>query len=52
MRELVGHDPDQPGRYVFSILRVFGPHAPQPEIDAAEEHFKRALQSRNGLNRN
>lgn len=53
MRELVGRDPNQPGRYLFSILRVFGPQVPQAEVDAAEEHFKRAMQTReHGLNRN
>jgi len=53
MRELVGHDPNQPGRYLFSILRVFGPQVPQSEVDAAEGHFKDALLTRtHGLNRN
>jgi len=46
MRELIGHDPNQPGRYLFSILQVFGPQIPRSEIDAAEIHFKRALLSR------
>ncbi len=53
MRELVGRDPNQPGRYLLSILRVFGPQVPQSEVDAAEAHFKSALLSRkHGLNRN
>ena len=53
MRELVGRDPNQPGRYLLSILRVFGPQVPQSEVDAAEAHVKSALLSRrHGLNRN
>ncbi|MCB0913718.1 MAG: GIY-YIG nuclease family protein [Propionibacteriaceae bacterium] len=53
MRELVTLDPEQPGRYVFSILRVFGPQVPQAEVDAAEAHYKDALLTRkHGLNRN
>lgn len=37
----------------FSLLRVFDPATPGREIDAAESHFKSALDSRNhGLNRN
>lgn len=37
----------------FSLLRVFDPATPTREIDAAESHFKHALDSRrHGLNRN
>lgn len=37
----------------FSLMRVFDPATPTREIDAAESHFKFALDSRNhGLNRN
>lgn len=37
----------------FSLLRVFDPATPTQEIDAAESHFKHALDSRrHGLNRN
>ncbi|MGV9749141.1 GIY-YIG nuclease family protein [Nocardia farcinica] len=37
----------------FSLLRVFDPATPTREIDAAESHFKFALDSRRwGLNRN
>lgn len=37
----------------FSLLRVFDPATPTREIDAAESHFKRALDTRqHGLNRN
>lgn len=36
----------------FSLLRVFAPATPTREIDAAESHFKTALDSRRfGLNR-
>lgn len=37
----------------FSLLRVFDPATPVREINAAESHFKKALDStRHGLNRN
>lgn len=37
----------------FSLLRVFDPSTPTPVIDAAESHFKVALDTRrHGLNRN
>lgn len=37
----------------FSLLRVFDPSTPTRDIDAAESHFKEALDSRrHGLNRN
>lgn len=37
----------------FSLLRVFDPSTPTRDIDAAESHFKDALDSRRqGLNRN
>lgn len=37
----------------FSLLRVFDPSTPTRDIDAAESHFKDALDSRrHGLNRN
>lgn len=53
MRELLGLDPTQPSRYLFSLLRVFGPHVPQSEVDSAETYFKEALLTRrHGLNRN
>lgn len=39
--------------FVFSILRVFGPSTSSSEVNAAEEHYKRALMTREfGLNRN
>lgn len=42
-----------PANLRFSILRVFDPATPTREIDAAEGHFKFALDSRkHGLNRN
>ena len=42
-----------PSTFRFSLLRVFDPATPTPEIDAAEGHFKIALGSRRfGLNRN
>lgn len=41
-----------PTSFRFSLLRVFDPSTPQREINAAESHFKNALDSRNhGLNR-
>jgi hypothetical protein len=48
--ELRGLDPTG---FRFSLLRVFDPSTPTNEIDAAESHFKNALDSRrHGLNRN
>jgi hypothetical protein len=42
-----------PATFRLSVLRVFDPATPTPEIDAAESHFKDALDSRShGLNRN
>ncbi|WP_066043052.1 GIY-YIG nuclease family protein [Herbiconiux solani] len=43
----------EPSSFRFSILRVFDPATPTRNIDAAESHFKDALDSRrHGLNRN
>lgn len=48
--ELRGLDPST---FRHSVLRVFDPATPPREIDAAESHFKHALDSRrHGLNRN
>lgn len=48
--ELKGRDPMT---FRFSVLRVFDPATPTREINAAESHYKRALDSRrHGLNRN
>lgn len=48
--ELRGLDP---GTFRFSLLRVFDPSTPTRDVDAAESHFKEALDSRrHGLNRN
>jgi len=48
--ELRGLDPSS---FRFSLLRVFDPSTPTRDIDAAESHFKDALDSRrHGLNRN
>ena len=48
--ELRGLDPDS---FRFSLLRVFDPATPTSVVNAAESHFKRALDSvRHGLNRN
>lgn len=48
--ELRGLDPSS---FRYSLLRVFDPAAPTSAIDAAESHFKAALDSRrHGLNRN
>lgn len=42
-----------PSSFRFSLLRVFDPATPTRDIDAAESHFKEALDSRrHGLNRN
>lgn len=42
-----------PTTFRFSLLRVFDPSIPTRDIDAAESHFKDALDSRrHGLNRN
>jgi len=50
---LAGLDPDHVRDFRFSILRVFGPDTPRVDVDTAEEHFKRALMTREfGLNRN
>ncbi|MGV0700730.1 GIY-YIG nuclease family protein [Mycolicibacter sinensis] len=38
--------------FVFSLLRVFGPGTPVAEINEAEAHYKAALVTRFGLNRN
>ncbi|BBX13055.1 hypothetical protein MNVM_21360 [Mycobacterium novum] len=38
--------------FVFSLLRVFGPGTPVSEINEAEAHYKAALVTRFGLNRN
>ena len=46
-------DPAHAQHFRFSILRVFGPSVPTPEIDEAESPFKQALLTRqHGLNRN
>jgi len=43
----------EPGSFRFSLLRVFDPATPTHLIDAAESHFKNALDTRgHGLNRN
>lgn len=48
--ELRGLDPSS---FRYSLLRVFDPSTPTRDIDAAESHFKIALDSRrHGLNRN
>jgi hypothetical protein len=42
-----------PSSFRLSVLRVFDPATPTREVDAAESHFKHALDSRrHGLNRN
>lgn len=42
-----------PNNFRFTVLRVFDPATPVREIDAAERHFKLALDTRkHGLNRN
>ena len=47
--ELRGLDPST---FRFSVLRVFDPSTPEPVVNAAESHYKKALDSRrHGLNR-
>jgi hypothetical protein len=42
-----------PAHFRFSVLRVFDPTTPTSDINAAESHFKKALDSiAHGLNRN
>lgn len=49
-KELKSLDPEA---FRFSLLRVFAPSTPRSVIDAAESHFKRALDTRrHGLNGN
>ena len=53
LRELSELDLTRREHFQFSILRVFGPGASTMEIDASENHYKRALLTRKfGLNRN
>ena len=54
MRELAEVDMTHRRNFAFSILRVFGPSTPTPEVDEAESHYKRALLTKlpYGLNRN
>lgn len=52
-RELDNLDLRHRDHFVFSILRVFGPEAPQKQILDAEAHYKSALLSRDfGCNEN
>lgn len=45
--------PLDPSTFRYSLLRVFDPATPETKINEAEEHYKRALDSRRwGLNRN
>lgn len=53
LSDLLGADPTHSHDFRFSILRVFGPSTPKADVDAAEEHYKRALMTREfGYNRN
>lgn len=52
LRELDTLDPSHRDDFQFSILQVFSPNAPAAQIDAAEVHYKKALLTRRGLNRN
>lgn len=53
MRDLAELDMTHRRHFVFSILRVFGPTTPTPEVDQAESHYKQALLTmQHGLNRN
>lgn len=45
-KELVSLPPGQSEHFQFSILRVFEPRTLQSVVDAAESHYKLALQSR------
>lgn len=43
----------EPSTFRYSILRVFDPATPERDVNEAEDHYKRALDSRRwGLNRN
>jgi hypothetical protein len=54
LRRLMRSDPDFCERFVYSLLRVFGPEATQETINASESQYKKALQSRmpHGYNSN
>jgi hypothetical protein len=53
LTDLAGIDPGHVHDFWFSILRVFGPDTPKGDVDAAEDHYKRALMTREfGYNRN
>lgn len=53
LRDLNTLDISHRNHFQFSILRVFSPGASTADVDAAEDHYKRALLSRQfGMNRN
>lgn len=53
LRDLDTLDISHRNHFQFSILRVFSPGASTSDVDAAEDHYKRALLSRQfGMNRN
>lgn len=53
LKRVLAEDPGHARHFVYSVLRVFDPHDPDGDVDAAETHYKRALLSRDfGHNRN
>lgn len=53
LRGLCARDSTHARHFQFSLLRVFGPGVPPAAVDEAEDHYKRALVTReHGLNRN
>ena len=54
LKRLMRSDPDYCERFVYSLLRVFGPEATQETLNSAESHYKKALLSRipHGYNAN
>jgi hypothetical protein len=54
LKRLLRTDPNHCERFVYSLLRVFGPEATQETVNVAESHYKKALLSRvpHGYNAN
>ncbi|WP_188666923.1 GIY-YIG nuclease family protein [Tersicoccus solisilvae] len=53
LKRVISDDPKHARHFQYSVLRVFDPHDPDGDVDAAEAHYKRALLSREfGHNRN
>lgn len=54
LKRLLSLDPAHARHFRYSLLRVFGPSVPMPEVNEAESHYKTALLTTRGwgLNRN